>query len=154
MKVIDVLQSPWAIVPDRLIELTNIYSTHLRGDKIDIDGIEARLGEPLANNEQGYYIADGVAVIPIEGIMSKKMNLFSRISGGASTQLVERDFLNAMNDSQVHSIILHLDTPGGAVDGTSQLASTIFEDCQPRTLSSGISITSWSSKGSPRQKYP
>ncbi len=127
MKVIDVLQSPWAILPDRLVELTNIYSTHLRGEKIDIDGIEARIGEPLARQEQGYDVVDGVAIIPIDGIIAKKMNLFTRISGGASTQLIERDFLQAMDDPEVHSIILHIDTPGGSVDGTSELATKIFE---------------------------
>lgn len=127
MRIIDVLTSPWAIEPDRLEEITGIYSTHLRGEKIDLAALEARMGQPLANPEQGYEIRDGVAVIPIEGVISKKMNLFSKISGGASTQLIGRDFAEAIEDTDVHAIILHADTPGGSVDGTAELARAIFD---------------------------
>ena len=76
MRVIDVLNSPWAIVPDKLQEIQAIYATHLRGEKIDIKGIEAKLGQPLQNKEQGYEVIDGVAVIPVDGVVSKRMNLF------------------------------------------------------------------------------
>lgn len=127
MRVIDVLAAPWAIDPARLEEITGIYSTHLRGEKIDIEALEAKMGMPLVRTEQGYEVIDGVAVIPIDGIISKKMNLFSQISGGASTQLIERDFHQAMDDPEVHSIILHADTPGGSVDGTAELGQVIFE---------------------------
>ena len=44
MKLLDVINSPWAIMPDKLNEIRDIYLTHLRGEKIDIKGIEARLG--------------------------------------------------------------------------------------------------------------
>lgn len=127
MKILDLLAAPWAIQPEMLQEITQIYSTHLRGEKIDLEALEARMGEPLARTEQGYQVQDGVAVIPIEGVIAKKMNLFSRVSGGASTQMIERDFLEAMDDPGVSAILLHLDTPGGAVDGTAELADTIYK---------------------------
>ena len=93
MNVIDVLTSPWAIMPDKLEEITSIYSTHLRGGATDIKALEAKAGKPLSNPAPGYDIVDGVAVIPIRGVLAKRMNLFTQISGGASTQLVQRDFL-------------------------------------------------------------
>jgi len=125
MRVIDVLNAPWAIVPDKLREIQAIYATHLRGEKIDIKGIEAKLGKPLVNNEQGYDTVDGVAVIPIDGIISKRMNLFSQISGGASTELIGRDIRAALADPDVHSLLLQVDSPGGTVDGTQVLAQAI-----------------------------
>lgn len=141
MRVIDVLGAPWAIIPDRLDEITEIYSTHLRGPKIDVKAIESRSGVSLENGEQGYEVIDGVAVVPIEGVIAKKMNMFSYISGGASTQLIERDFRQAMRDPEVHSIILHADTPGGSVDGTAELAKVIFDargDKPIYTLADGL----------------
>lgn len=72
MKLIDILTSPWAIVPSKYAEITNIYFTHLRGEKIDIKGIEAQIGKPLDNQEQGYSVENGVAVIPIDGVISKR----------------------------------------------------------------------------------
>jgi signal peptide peptidase SppA len=127
MQLLKMLNAPWAIVPDKLLEIREIYFAHLRGEQIDLRAIEARLGKPLDNPKQGYEVVDGVAVLPIEGVIAKRMNLFTRISGGTSTQLLERDFKAALEDRVVHSILLSVDSPGGNVDGVFELARTIFE---------------------------
>lgn len=126
MRVIDVLSSPWAIVPSKLLEIQAIYATHLRGEKIDIKALEAKIGQPLQNDPQGYEVRDGVAIIPIDGVISKRMNLFSQISGGASTELIGRDFRAALADPTVHALILRVDSPGGTVDGTQELAQLVY----------------------------
>jgi signal peptide peptidase SppA len=131
MKLLDVLTAPWAIEPAKLLEIQAIYATHLRGDKIDIAAIEAKLGRPLANEPKGYDIQDGVAVLPLEGVIAKRANLFSQISGGVSTELVGRDFKSALNDPAVHSIILAIDSPGGTVDGTISLAELVAASDKP-----------------------
>ena len=125
MQLSDVINSPWAIQPEILNEIQNVYAAHIRNEKIDIAAVEARIGKPLANDSQGYTVQNGVAVIPIHGVTGKRMNMFSQISGGASTQLIERDVKNAVNDPKVKSILLHIDSPGGTVDGTQNLASVI-----------------------------
>jgi len=126
MRILDVLNSPWAIVPAKLSEITEIYATHLRGEKIDVKALEAKLGQPLANEQRDYEIIDGVAVIGVEGVLAKRMNLFSQISGGASTELIGRDLRAALADSRVHAILLNVDSPGGAVDGTQTLADAVY----------------------------
>ena len=131
MKLLDVLTAPWAIEPAKLLEIQAIYATHLRGDKIDIAAIEAKLGRPLANEPKGYEIQDGVAVLPLEGVIAKRANLFSQISGGVSTELVGRDFKAAQADPAVHSIILAIDSPGGTVDGTINLANLVAASDKP-----------------------
>jgi len=125
MKLLDILTAPWAIVPEKLIEIQNIYFTHLRGEKIDIKAIEAQIGKPLENQKKNYEVRDGVAIIPIEGVLAKRMNMFTRISGGTSMQLIEKDFREALADPQARSIILVIDSPGGTVDGTQELATVI-----------------------------
>lgn len=138
MKLLDVLTAPWAIEPAKLLEIQAIYATHLRGDKIDIEAVEKRIGRPLANEPQPYAILDGVAVLPIEGVIAKRANLFSQISGGVSTELVARDLRAAMQDPAVHSIILSIDSPGGTVDGTETLATAVSNSTKPIvTLASG-----------------
>ena len=126
MKLLDVINSPWAILPDRLREIQSIYETHLRGEKIDIKSIEAKLGEPLNNTHEEIEVRDGVAVIPIHGVIGKRLNLFSKISGGVSTELLKRDIEIALSDDSIESILLDIDSPGGAVDGTQELANFIF----------------------------
>lgn len=125
MRLIDVLTSPWAIVPEKLIEIQAIYRTHLRGEKIDLSAIEARLGKPLANEPKPYEVVNGVAVIEMEGIVAKRMSMFTKISGGVSTYHVQQQFAAAMADHKVRGILLNIDSPGGGVDGTADLAGMI-----------------------------
>lgn len=125
MKLIDVVTAPWAIVPDKLLEIKAIYETHLRGEKIDIKAVEARIGRPLVNEQKAYEVIDGVAVIPVHGVIAKRANWFMQISGGISTELLARDVKAAINDPDVAAIILDIDSPGGTVDGTADLASVI-----------------------------
>nr|SPS05542.1 protein of unknown function [Candidatus Nitrotoga fabula] len=76
MKLLDILTAPWAIDPAKLLEIQAIYATHLRGDKIDIASVEAKIGRPLNSQQLRYFIQDGVAILPIEGVIAKRMNLF------------------------------------------------------------------------------
>lgn len=119
------LTAPWAIMPDKLLEIRSIYDAHTDGKTIDLASIEARLGKPLQNAEQGYTVRSGVAVIPVNGVIGKRMNMFSEISGGASTELIARDINAALEDQSVQSILLHIDSPGGSVDGVENLADII-----------------------------
>jgi signal peptide peptidase SppA len=127
MKILDVLDSPWAITTEKLLEIRAIYATHLRGDKIDIAAVEARIGRPLKNEREPYVLNGSTAIVNIEGVLAKKANLFMDISGGTSMQMIESDFKAAMSDPEVKSIVLLIDSPGGTVDGTESLANLIYE---------------------------
>lgn len=126
MRILDVVNAPWAITPDKLREIQAIYNSHLRGEKGDIDAIEAKLGRPLANERKPYTLTDGVAVIAIEGVIAKRMNLFTQVSGGTSTELVTQDLRAALAAPDVKGIILSIDSPGGTVDGTQALSDQVF----------------------------
>jgi len=127
VKLLDVLTSPWAIIPSKLEEITQIYATHLRGDKIDLAAVEARLGRPLNNERKGYQIVDGVAVVEAAGPLAKRANLFMQISGGTSMQILGQELRQALADSAVSAVVLALDSPGGTVDGTEELARIVME---------------------------
>ena len=128
MTLIDLLRSPWAIEPAKLLEIQGIYAAHLSGPKIDVEAIEARLGRPLANEQQEYRLREGgVAVLNIEGVMAPKANLFMRISGGSSTQMLNAQVESAIADPRVKSLILVVDSGGGSVLGAPELAATIRE---------------------------
>lgn len=128
MKLLDLLMSPWAILPDHLTEIQSIYATHLRGEKIDIAAIEARLGRPLANEQQDYQMRQGgIAVLTLEGTMAPKANIFSRVSGGISTQMAGLQLESAAADPRVKGVVLDFDSGGGSVFGTPEFAATIRE---------------------------
>ena len=127
MQLFDVLTAPWAIEPAKLLEIQAIYAAHFRGEKMDIAAVEARLGRPLDNRPPStpYTVIDGVAVLRVDGVMAKRANMFTGISGGVSMQLAARDLRQAGDDPAVHSIIQVFDTPGGTVDGTQAYANVI-----------------------------
>lgn len=126
MKLADIVAGPWAITPIMLSEIKGIYKRHMHGPKIDLAAVEARLGGPLPGPTKGYDIVDGVAVIPVDGVLAKRMNLMTQISGGTSMQILGQDFQEAIDDPAVRSIILNVDSPGGTVDGTQELSNQIF----------------------------
>ena len=126
MRILDVITAPWAIVPDKLIEIQNIYATHLRGEKIDLKAVEDKIGKPLVNDRHVYENHNGVGIVRIDGVLARRANLFMKISGGTSTELALSQFRAALNDREASSILLVIDSPGGTVDGTQELAETVF----------------------------
>jgi len=126
VKLLDVLTSPWAIVPDKLAEIQEVYATHLRGEKIDLKSIEAQLGRPLQNETKRYENRQGVGIVRVEGVLARRANLLTRMSGGTSTEQMRTQFREAMDDREAESILLVIDSPGGTVDGTQEFAEEIF----------------------------
>ena len=132
MKLLDVMTSPWAILPDKLHEIRSIYETHMRSEKLDLKGLkrEAKTirGPDTENPDdlRGYAIDRGVAIIPVMDVLSKNRTFFSYLFGGTSMRDIGDALRNALQDSDVHSIVLHIDSPGGTVDGTEELTSLIF----------------------------
>ena len=128
MTLLDLITSAWAIEPDKLREIQAIYATHLRGEKIDIAAIEARLGRPLANDQQEYTVEPGgVAVLRMSGVIAPKANLFMQVSGGLSTQMATKQLESATADPRVRSTVLAIDSPGGNVIGTPEMASAVHK---------------------------
>lgn len=136
MKLIDIMTAPWAIEPSKLLEIRAIYEAHVRGEKIDLTAVESRLGRPLSREQQGYEVRDNVAIVPIEGVIAQRANIFSRISGAASSQLIERDIRGALADSSVRAILLTIDSPGGTVHGTQELADLIDRAREEKPIAS------------------
>ena len=124
--LIDVIAAPWAILPDRLLQIQGIYQAHTRGELQDLAAIEKSLGRPLDNGHKPYTIDQGVAILPIEGVIAKRANMFHSISGGCSSELVARDLQAAIADPGVDSIILAIDSPGGTVDGVQVLSDAVL----------------------------
>lgn len=68
-----------------------------------------------------YRETGGVARIPMSGQVTKGDSSF----GGVNTVRARKAVRKAVNDDQVESILLHIDSPGGTVSGTGDLAADI-----------------------------
>jgi len=119
-------QSLWGITPDMLKVIDAILQDHAEGLRLDSAEIQSRLGHKLENT-YSVRVQDGVAIIPVHGVLAKRMNLFAMISGGTSTEILMSDFQDALGNDEVQSILLDIDSPGGTVDGTQALAGLIYQ---------------------------
>jgi capsid assembly protease len=116
--------SLWAIDPDKYLAMREVVNLYASGARFTPDEIHARIGEPkrspVSRSSQGT-----VAVLPLFGIISQRMNLITQSSGGTSTELFGRAFDDAVADSSVTAIAIDVDSPGGNVSGTPELAAKI-----------------------------
>lgn len=79
-----------------------------------------------SSQDNGRFVVDGVEVLSLFGSLSARMNMLSRFSGGTSTQQFGQAFDRAMRDSEIRTIFIEVDSPGGTVAGTDELAAKIF----------------------------
>ena len=144
----------WALPEELLLRMQEVLQAQASGIKWDADEIARRIS--ASNKESGYEIKDhqeglrylamdgqvvqarngskatagpgSVAVIGITGIISHRMNLMSSLSGpgGTSIQKLQAQFREAMGDGNCKAIIFDVDSPGGSVDGVTELAAEIY----------------------------
>lgn len=127
MSLVSVFEGPWAALPRVFTTAQEIYARHCRGEKVDIGTLEAAAGRPLSNQPQRMSVTpEGVAIVPIHGVLAKHASLVQQISGGTSTNAVLADFSQAVANPAVKAIVLDVDSPGGTVDGTMALADAVF----------------------------
>lgn len=92
-------------------------------------------GVPLAMEQRDqaksrtYIVTDGVAVIPVSGIMLKRGTgdeLWDDLFGIAAVENLAATFRMAMADPAVRAVLLQIDSPGGEVFGIFDLADAVY----------------------------
>lgn len=117
----------WAIEPDRAMALLS-YIHKLGADIPRIheaaygELIKAKMAVGSAGVGDRVGSKDNVAIVSIVGTMMKQASSFS---DGASTVLARRQVRNAANDPKIDAIVLFIDSPGGTVAGTQDLANDV-----------------------------
>lgn len=68
-----------------------------------------------------------VAVLPVIGVIGKRLNMFNDVSGGVSTELLKKDIQRVIDDPSIDATVLDMESPGGVIDGIRELAEYIFQ---------------------------
>src|SRR5699024_5901761 len=84
---------------------------------------------------------NGVAVIPVTGPIFRYANLFTRISGATSTEVLATDIQAALDDPSIKSIVLNIDSPGGVASGINELANLIYAGRDKKKITAYIGGT-------------
>lgn len=113
--------TPWAIMPEKLEEIAALLEIRSEG-QLSAEEIRARIGDPERRQSMK---AGGVAVLPLYGVVSQRMDMMTEMSGGTSTEKFGARFDQAMNDPDIGAIVIDVDSPGGSVPGVEELAAKI-----------------------------
>jgi len=121
--LLEAFRKPWAMERGQFIHLHDATAAYMRGGDRAVD---AALGAFTQRGNQ-YEVRGDVAIIPVVGILVKRPSLLLNLFGGTATTEVAEQFRKAMANPAIVSIILYIDSPGGTVDGTQELAREIRE---------------------------
>ena len=118
------LETPWAIMPHKLVTLEEIVARHVTGEKLDAEEVQARIhGARRPENRQ----IGSVAVLPLFGTIFPRANLMTDMSGATSAERFGAQFTELINDPNIDAIVLDVDSPGGQVNGIEEVSRKIFE---------------------------
>lgn len=84
--------------------------------------IEAARGK--ADEQPGIMSVYGdTAVVAVNGLLLKRESAWTKYGFATSMQTIERSINEAVADDKVRSVVLHIDSPGGTVDGMHKLVA-------------------------------
>jgi signal peptide peptidase SppA len=113
--------SIWGILPGHLNSISKRINAYLSGD-LEIEAVEEpeeRLEYLTVNNE-------GIAVMQISGTIKKRLGFWDWLFGDASdSTIIAKELQRAVDSQDVNGMILHIDSPGGMVDGTREIVEKV-----------------------------
>ena len=117
---------PWAVKEDIFQKMLDIVERHVQGEKLTREEIQDRISDK--KEKPDYEVINGIARIPVYGIIAKRMSQVQGISQptGTSIEEIKRDLRAAIGDPAVEKIVLDIDSPGGSVDGVAEFSDYIY----------------------------
>lgn len=126
-----VFTSPWAILPEKLAAIKSFILHKQKIGAFDDHGGDdahrAELGVIEAKARPAASVKGNIAVMPLFGVLAQRMDMMDEISGGTSTEKFGKQFMAAVNDPSIKAIVINIDSPGGNVYGTQELADLIYQ---------------------------
>jgi HK97 family phage major capsid protein len=113
---------PWAILPEKLEAIFSVLTLRASGGRVSDDDIAIAAA---SNRKPAARTSGAIAVIPVYGVLSQRMDMMSDMSGGTSTESLAKAFDQAMADPDVGAVVFDIDSPGGTVQGIQELATKI-----------------------------
>lgn len=111
----------WAMEPTSLrtradLVISRLHPENDLNQEVKAEFFSSGNGLPMFGQEEKY-----TAVVPIHGAITKKRSKFAEASALETRKMIRQ----LANDPSVEKIVLHIDSPGGAVSGISDLAEEV-----------------------------
>jgi len=112
------LKQPWLIVPDSLQAMSSVAQTFLANPR----------ELPQRGQSSLLTVENGVGVVTMSGPMIRNPDLLSQILFNAvDTEEITAAVREAANRPDIEAVFLDIDSPGGTVTGTPELAQAVAD---------------------------
>jgi|GEM_PF-1326374 len=121
-----VAAGPWAVYEPKAEEIMEFLEFRADGgvrSEAELREIAGHARDPMQERGGG----NGVAVIHLFGLIAHRMSGLEAMSGGASLEHFRKQFQQALQNDEIGTIVLHVDSPGGSVDGVAETSDMIYE---------------------------
>ncbi len=115
--------SPWAVDKKKMLEIVALLELKADGGEVSKEALEQFKAVSRATSHP---VSGSVAIIPILGVISPRMNMLSDISGGTSIEALSKQLRMIMQNDSVKTIVLNVHSPGGNVMGIQEFAAELF----------------------------
>ena len=120
------LQGVWAIREDKLREIEAFITIKAQGGELPKYKVMEAPPLRIVTFPNGNKKSRAVAVLPLFGLINQRMNMIMDFSGGTSTEMFTKDFRTLLANPDIGAIVINIDSPGGGVYGTPELAQEIY----------------------------
>ena len=133
---------PWLILPRMHKVISGVFENHLkiRQQQPGVEDLFDKVEEPEME------AMEGVAIIPIKGVISREISDMERISGACDVNDVAEMIDEAESDINILAVVFDVDSPGGGVEGVEELADKIYgmkKPCIAQTSGMSASAAYW-----------
>lgn len=131
---------PWYLRPDVHSAFGQILQQHLAGDQRTTQRVHAHQtvpyqpGRPIVGPVEGgqplvpqMTVEDGVAIIPVWGVLGKRLDWLELYCGGCDYEHVAAFAQMALTDPTIESVIFDFNSPGGMAQGIPEIEPTLAE---------------------------
>lgn len=112
---------PWAMQREKLQAVTEFLLFKANGGQFSQEELAIRLGSRAQAEKSAPQ--GSVAVIPVYGVLSQRMDMMTEFSGGTSYSTLKSALHEAIANPDVNAVVLDIDSPGGTVPGTEELSA-------------------------------
>ena len=105
----------WAILPEKMDMILSVVNA--RNNGVEFEAAKRRATK--FTNRKG-----DIGIIQAYGTISQRPSAFP--SGGTSTERIGAMFDEAINDPSIGTIVFDVDSPGGSVNGVTELSNKIY----------------------------
>lgn len=125
---------PWVILPAKMEAISAAFELRLQGQQLSEDevnlitggGRSAATAAAVPQQERpAHQPGKHIAVLPLFGTLTQHGGGM-RGSGSTTTEGFSRDFRRALADPEIGSLVIEINSPGGSVYGTQELAELVY----------------------------